>query len=184
MGEAREYLNGITTYKSKFIQIIKYVADYTEVGLVLSIKAQKDVDVLKKEKFHLEDIILQDVKCTYNADHVVDLPHTYRELVEMEIAQDFTMCYANKPGFRAGTCTPFLFYDLDYEIKTPLIIAPVAGVSSSFVNFDQEKIRNTIQHLQQEVARVDGHFILGFNNACFGNTLDGKFWRSILTETL
>ena len=184
LGTTEEYLNGVTTYKNKFREVIRYVADYTEVGLVLSKKAQKDVDLLKKEKLQLEEIILQDVKCAYNMDHVVDLPHTYRELVEMEITQDFTMCYANKPGFRASTCTPFLFYDLDYEIKTPLIIVPVAGVTSSFNHFDQDKKRTVIVHLQNEVKQVNGHFILGLNNACFGNATDGKFWRSILTETL
>ena len=146
LGEAREYLNGVTTYKNKFRQVIKYVADYTEVGLVISAKAQKDV--------------------------------------EMEIGQDFTMCFANKPGFRAGTCTPFLFYDLDFEIKTPLIIAPIAGISSSFDNYEKENIKNIILHLKREVKQVDGHFILGLSNSCFGNAKDGKFWRSILTETL
>ncbi len=184
LGTPEEYLNGVTIYKNKFREVIKYVADYAEVGMVLSKKAQKDVSLLKKEKIQLEDIILQDVKCAYNADHVVDLPHAYRELVEMEITRDFTMCYANKPGFRASTCTPFLFYDLDYEIKTPLIIAPVAGISSSFNHFDHEKTRAAIVHLKNEVEKVNGHFILGLNNACFGNATDGKFWRSILTETL
>lgn len=184
LGESREYLDGMTTYKNKFRSIIKYVADYTEVGLVLSAKAQEDVADLKNEKRQLEDVILQNVTCAYNADHVVDLPHTYRELVEMEITQDFTMCYANKPGFRASTCTPFLFYDLDFEIKTPLIIVPVSGVSSSFNHFDQAKSKEVIIGLKREVEKVNGHFILGLSNACFGNAKDGKFWRSILTEIM
>ncbi|EDM43797.1 hypothetical protein SCB49_09405 [unidentified eubacterium SCB49] len=160
LGEAEEYLNGVTTYKNKFKETVKYVADYTDVGLVLSINAQKDIAFLKKEKSQLEEIILQNVKSSYNAAHIVDLPHTYRTLVEMEIKQDFTMCYANKPGFRASTCTPFLFYDLDYEIKTPLIIVPVAGVSSSFNHFKQEESREIIRYLQNETQKVQGHFVI------------------------
>ena len=182
LGESRDYLDGVTTYKNKFRSVIKYVADYTEVGLVLSANAQKEVTQLKKEKWQLEDIILQNVKSAYNADHVVDLPHTYRDLVEMEITQDFTMCYTNKPGFRASTCTPFLFYDLDFEIKTPLIIAPIAGISSSFNQFDHEKSREIMLRLKDEVEKVNGHFILGLSNTCFGNAKDRKFWRSIITE--
>ncbi len=182
LGESRDYLDGVTTYKNKFRSIIKYVADYTEVGLVLSVRAQKDVVQLKEEKWHLEEIILQNVKSAYNADHVVDLPHTYRALVEMEIEQDFTMCYSNKPGFRASTCTPFLFYDLDFEIKTPLIIAPIAGVSSAFTQFDQEKSKKLLLGLMNEVKNVNGHFVLGLSNTCFGNDKDSTFWRSILKE--
>ena len=55
-----------------------------------------------------------------NARFLVHLPDVPRHLVELEIQRDFTMVYRNAIGFRAGTCTPFLFYDLDFEIKTPL----------------------------------------------------------------
>lgn len=182
LGEGKEYLDGVMIRKNKFTELIKYVADYCEVGLVLSVKAQHKPTLFKTEKLQLENIILQDVKCSYNAEYIVDVPNNYRQLVEMEIAQDFTMCYANKPGFRASTCTPFLFYDLDYEIKTPLIIAPVAGISESFSNFNADKKREIISHLKQGVARVQGHFIIGISNVYLENVKDGKYWRSILTE--
>ena len=34
------------------------------------------------------------------------------------------MGYPDTIGFRASTCTPFLFYDLDFEVQTPLMIHP------------------------------------------------------------
>jgi len=182
LGEAKEYLEGTTTYKSAFKQTIKYVADYTEVGLVLSTKAQKDLALIKKEKQYLEEIMLREVQSTYNAEHIVDLPHAYRRLLEMEIFQDYSMCYTNKPGFRASTCTPFLFYDLDFEIKTPLLLHPIAGISDSFTNYDTLKKREVLQKMMTTVKDVQGHFVLGIRNAYFGNVKDGKFWRSILTD--
>jgi hypothetical protein len=56
----------------------------------------------------------------------VDLPHTYRNLVEAEFTDDFTMGYTHEIGFRAGTCTPFYFYDIPLELQQPLKVHPFA----------------------------------------------------------
>ena len=45
----------------------------------------------------------------------VDVPQTYQKLIESEFTDDFTMGYTSEIGFRAGTCTPFYFYDICNE---------------------------------------------------------------------
>lgn len=47
------------------------------------------------------------------------LPEHYSYLNELEIANDYSMGYPETIGFRAGTSTPYLFYDLNMEITTP-----------------------------------------------------------------
>ena len=37
--------------------------------------------------------------------------------IDLDIEEDYTMGYAKYVGFRASTCTPFYFYDLDFEIQ-------------------------------------------------------------------
>ena len=45
------------------------------------------------------------------------------------------MGYINHVGFRAGTCTPFLFYDLDFEIQTPLLIYSFNFIDNAFLKY-------------------------------------------------
>ena len=91
-------------------------------GLKASYFAIHDPAILKKEKLRMEAIINTDLTASRNSFSKLNLPETYRNLIELEIQEDFTMGYVNQIGFRAGTCSPFLFYDLDYEVQTPLKI--------------------------------------------------------------
>jgi len=63
-------------------------------------------------------------------------------------------------GFRAGTCTPFLFYDLDYEIQTPLNDSPLSidGFCIAKTQFFARQKRNLIKGRYSEVQKVNGLF--------------------------
>ena len=68
----------------------------------------------------MESVINTALISSRNSFSKLNLPISYRNMVELEIQEDYSMGYINHIGFRAGTCTPFFFYDLDYEIQTPL----------------------------------------------------------------
>ena len=50
LGEAVAFHETINTQKQKFKMLIKYVADYKEVGLLVSLRALTNPDFLKTEK--------------------------------------------------------------------------------------------------------------------------------------
>ena len=105
----------------------------------------------------------------------MNLPTSYRQLLDLEINEDFSMGYVNEIGFRAGTCTPFLFYDLDYEVKTPLLVK-----SFSLMDFSLLKIQSfldkkeTLERLIDQVKKVNGTFVPVFHNYSFS---DEERWR-------
>ena len=78
------------------------------------------------------------------------------------------MGYVNYIGFRAGSCTPFLFYDLDYEVQTPLKIWSYQLMDYSLLKtrslLDKKKVLNEIIN---EVKKVNGVFIPVFHNYTF-----------------
>jgi hypothetical protein len=45
------------------------------------------------------------------------------------------MGYPDHVGFRAGTCTSFYFYNLNFELKTPLKIIPFAFMDVTLKNY-------------------------------------------------
>ena len=87
------------------------------------------------------------------------------------------MGYADTIGFRAGTCTPFLFYDLDYEIQTPLKIYPYQLMDFALLkhaSFLDKK--ETLLKAISEVQKVNGSFTFVFHNYAFSsNPKMGRF---------
>ena len=184
LGEAVAFEETINTQKQKFKMLIKYVADYKEVGLLVSLAALTNPEFLKIEKRTLENIINRDVESSQNSNLLISLPEIYRNLVSLEIEKDYTMVYENEPGFRAGTCTPFLFYDLDYEIITPLAIQPIACTTQAFLKQSPKDTAMKITEMFKKVQAVNGTFTVLFSNKDFSEDPNNKLWRSLFSETL
>lgn len=180
LGEGHSFREDTNSKREKYQQLVKYVGDYTEVGLTFSYHSLDDETRLKAEKMQMEEVTHRPLQSTRNDKFMVNLPHIYRSLLELEVARDMTMCYDEHLGFRAGTCTPFLFYDLDYEIKTPLIIHPVAGQASVLNAYSDGEIENEIYGLRDAVKAVNGTFSLLFSNRDL--TAKNVFWRRFFTE--
>ena len=94
------------------------------------------------------------------------------------------MVFRDTVGFRAGTCTPFLFYDLDYEIKTPLLIHPAAMTTFAFEKKYSSDVEKIVSNFLSEVEKVNGTFIMIFSNKNFSRTSENKVWRQIFSEKL
>ncbi len=181
LGESLNFNEGINSRRRTFKMLIKIISDYKQSGLVFSAEALKSFKFLKKEKQQLESITNRNLECSMNSEYLVSLPENYRNLVELEIKRDCTMVFENELGFRAGTCTPFLFYDLDYEIVTPLIIHPIALTTKALINKkDPEKISN-INNVKDAVNKVNGTFSMIFRNSDFYSIKVNRVWRNLFT---
>jgi len=180
IGDYSTYDKNINTNKKQFVSLIKSVADYCDVGLKASYLSLDDVSILKKEKLKMEAITHTDLKAVRHSFSKLNIPTSYRNLVELEIHQDFTMGYINTLGFRAGTCTPFQFYDLDYEVQTPLQINSYQCLDYGLLKYHSELDKT--EHLQKiikEVKAVNGTFIPIFHNYAFSNLDRWKGFRSL-----
>jgi len=184
LGNGLVFTESLNSRRNKFKMLIKFVADYRDVGLVFSYDSLNNYDILKAEKRRIEEITNRELKGSMNSIFLIRLPDIYRNLVELEVERDFTMVYEDEVGFRAGTCTPFLFYDLDSEIKTPLIIHPIAMTTKSFEKKYDSEISKTFNALFQAVSEVNGTFLMHFSNQDFSPSEKNKIWRAIFSEKL
>ena len=185
IGDYSTYDKNISTNKKEFVSLIKSVADYCDVGIKASYFALDDSSILKKEKLKMEAIINTDLKAVRHSFSKLNLPTSYRNLVELEINEDYTMGYIDTLGFRAGTCTPFQFYDLDYEVQTPLKINPYHCLDFALLKY-QSQLDKT-EHLQKlinEVKAVDGTFTAVFHNYTFSDSSKWKGFRSLFNLIL
>lgn len=185
IGALSTYDKGINANKKKFISLIKHVADYCKVGLKTSYFSIDDVSILKKEKIQMESIINTALSASRQSFSKLNLPESYRNLIELEIKEDYTMGYINHVGFRAGSCTPFLFYDLDYEIQTPLTVHSYHVMDYTLLKtkslLDKKQILNRVIN---EVKAVNGEFVPIFHNYTFSNDMKWNGFKDLFNIIL
>ncbi|MAZ26373.1 MAG: hypothetical protein CL868_04750 [Cytophagaceae bacterium] len=188
LGDYSTYTTNIRFNKKSFRELIKTVGDYSDIGLLLSREALNDARQLKIEKQRITGITnkpLESVRCT---SHMTSLPLHYREMVAQEAYNDYSMGYPDTLGFRASTCTPFLFYDLDYESPMPLMVHPVcaqSGVFESHVIKEAElnKGLDIFLEMLETVKGLNGHFIFSFKNKSFtGKGDDEGQWKQFFRQ--
>lgn len=185
ISEYTTYDKNISSRNSKYRSLIKSVADYCKVGLHPSYFTMKNEQKLKKEKKRLEEITNRQTTASRQHYLRLALPDTYQNLVNLEIDEDYTMTYARHPGFRASTCTPFYFYDLDYEIQTPLKVFPVAVMDGTLRNYQELSHKRSFEiiiRLAREVQHVEGTFITLFHNETLSNRGVWRRWRKVYTD--
>lgn len=182
VGDYTTFDTNVSASKNKYRLLIKELVDYADVGLHPSYFAMQNGALLKKEKERLESITNTPV--TKSRQHYLrfSLPETYQQLIDLEILEDHSMGYASRVGFRASTCTPFYFYDLDFEIQTPLKIFPFALMDTTLNDYLKNTPKQSlgkIRDLRNEVKAVNGTFITLFHNESLSNHLRWKGWKRL-----
>jgi peptidoglycan/xylan/chitin deacetylase (PgdA/CDA1 family) len=138
--------------------------------------------LLKKEKERLESITNTPIRKSRQHYLRFNLPETYQQLIDLEITEDYSMGYASQLGFRASTCSPFYFYDLDFEIQTPLKVFPFALMDTTLNDYLKNTPKQSlgkIRDLKNEVKAVNGTFITLFHNESLSDYLRWKGWKRL-----
>ncbi|MGI9549589.1 MAG: polysaccharide deacetylase family protein, partial [Aurantibacter sp.] len=163
------YDKNVSPTNNKFKFLIKSMADYSDVSLAASYSSFGNTDLLKQEKNRLASVINRPVNFSRMRYNRVDVPVTYRNLVEAEFTDDYTMGYTHEVGFRAGTCSPFFLYDINLEVQQPIRVHSFAVHDYALVGLrKREEILKIISDLSNEVRSVKGEFISIFSNELLG----------------
>lgn len=92
------------------------------------------------------------------------------------------MGYASQVGFRAGTCTPFFWYDLPLEKQSHLKIHPFAVMDVTlrqYLKLTTQQADDLIAKLLTDVKMVNGTFSSLWHNESLSETGVWKGWRSV-----
>jgi hypothetical protein len=182
LGDYTTYDKNISFSNSKFRSLIKSVADYAKIGLHPSYFSRKNVEKLSREKQRLEEILNTPITFTRHHYLRISFPDTYQNLIDLDLEEDYTMGYAKRVGFRASTCTPFYFYDLDFEIQTPLKVVPFALMDvalKNHMNLSNAECMSKILELKEQVKNVNGTFVTLFHNETLSENAQWKGWSKI-----
>lgn len=174
--------------KSKAFQhLVKKLSAKAEIGIHPGYASQGNTKGISKEKQALEKVLNK--KITKSRQHFLKmtLPNTYRNLIRSGIREDFTMGYHDRAGFRAGTCTPFLFFDLEKNETTRLQVYPFAVMDITlrqYMQLNPTEALQVIMQLMDQVKKVQGTWVNLWHNESVSDYREWSGWRSVFESTL
>jgi hypothetical protein len=171
----------------KFQSHIKMLADYADLGIHPSFNSNFYPQKLKTEVDRLSKVINREVKKSRQHFLMVQLPTTYRNLINLDITDDYSMGFAAQPGFRAGICSPFNFFDLELDTETKLRINPftyMEGTLKDYMKLSADEALNVIKPLIDEVKAVGGTFISIWHNESLSNTKRWHGWQRLYEDII
>ena len=176
------YDQGISIFNDTFHYLIKSVADYHKVSLLVSTEARQKVKVFKSELERFESIIHRNTKFLRFNRGVTKVFDTYRNVLGMEQAEDFSLGYHDKIGYRASTAVPFRFYDLGKEIETALVLYAVVATEEALRTLDVNAAFKKLEDLKKQIPTSTGVHVFSVTNAIFSPHNKNTLWKEAYTN--
>lgn len=181
------YDRNISPNNRYFRKLIKDIAKKSETGIHPSFYSSEKKNLLQQEKETLEKI--SDRQITKSRQHFLrfKLPDTYRDLLQAGITNDYSMGYADLPGFRAGIACPFYFFDLLSDSSTKLRIHPISFMEGSFMKGKQNEPQQALECIKKLIATVkdvNGHFMCLWHNHTISELPLYNGWRTVFNEMM
>ncbi|WP_413532793.1 polysaccharide deacetylase family protein [Empedobacter brevis] len=161
-------------------KLIREISTWAEIGIHPSYQSNYEGNKLPTELNRLEKIINKPVKKSRQHFIKLNFPNTYQQLLINGILEDYTMGFSHQLGFRAGTSTPFNWFDLTINQQTLLTIFPFVAMDvtlKNYLNLSPQQSIEEIKRLKQTIKEVNGTFITLFHQSNLNG--DWKDWRKV-----
>ena len=130
--QSSSYQVTTSIFNLRFRKIIKKTGDFFSLGLLTSVKAQIDSKKqIQREKSDFQKLTNRTIFDVRLSNGIINLRKDYEMLYENEFKNDFSMGYLDRIGFRAGTATPYYFYDVSREFQLSLKLTPIFATEES-----------------------------------------------------
>jgi hypothetical protein len=186
-GRYGRFNKNINTRNKSFRFLIKMLGDYAQIGIHPSYNMVENEELLPYEIKNLEEALNKNIQCSRQHFLRLSLPNTYRQLINNDILEDYSMGFASLAGFRAGICSPYNFYDLDLEAETKFRINPFTvmdGTLKDYMKLTSADALLKIKQLITEVKNVNGTFIPLWHNETLSDKKRWKGWRKVYEEMI
>jgi len=165
-----------------FRHIIQDVSKQSEIGIYLSFMSHISNEVMEEEIQRLE--FITGLKITSNRFNYLrfTMPASFVSLGRIGITDDYSMGYATRSGFRAGTCSPFYFFNLLKNERTNLKLHPFAFMDTTLARYNKLGTKDSLEKIllmMKWVKEVEGPFVGIWHNNSFIDTGIWKGWENV-----
>ncbi len=182
-----QYDINISIRNTDFRNRIKYVAKTAHIGIHPSYQSRYDFKIIDSEIQQLSNVLNIPIKSSRQHFLKLRLPNTYKSLISLGVANEYTMGYASMPGFRASTTHSFRFFDIKHEQISFLRVYPFCVMDATFktyLNYSEEEAFENIKKLMQNVKRVNGNFTSLWHNESLSETEPWIGWSGLYEKML
>jgi hypothetical protein len=187
VGPYGRYDRNVRPGNNAFRELVYQIAAHNDTGLHPSYASLSNPIKISKEKKILEEITGRDVLSSRQHYLRMQLPSTYRSLTQAGIKNDYTMGFADSSGFRAGTCRPFRFFDLDSNKATKLTVYPFQVMDTGLRYYEKLGPGEAVQKISglMDITReAGGTFRCLWHNESFSEWAGWEGWTDVYLKML
>jgi hypothetical protein len=182
-----EFDQNVNPEDETFTALISKVASTSNIGIHPSYASNTATKKISEELLRLQEITGQRVDSSRQHFLKLHLPYTYLKLIKAGINHDYSMGYASQVGFKAGTCTPFFWYDLQLEKQAHLKVHPFAVMDvtlQQYLSLNPAQAMEKLAELIASVKLVDGTLCSLWHNESLSEKGKWKGWKAVYTYLL
>lgn len=180
--EKGKYDKNISVTNEEFRELIKSISKKYETGIHPSWASGDHPGFIKKEKDLLADICHKNIDTSRQHFIRMELPATYRELLQVGIHHDHSMGYGSINGFRASYTNSFYWYDLKNDKQTDLKIHPFCFMDANAYyeqKLSAEEALIEMMQYYEVIKSVNGTMITLWHNSFLGTSKEFEGWRDV-----
>jgi hypothetical protein len=167
LGDYGKFDKNIAPRNPYYQNLIRRLALQGNIGIHPSYNSGVSIEILKREKKRLEAITQTTILKSRQHFLKMSFPETYRRLVNLGIREDYSLGYHDQPGFRAGMCIPFPWFDLEKNVQENLTLVPFQIMDRTFTEYlhlSPEESYDIIRSIIDKTAAVQGQFVSIWHN--------------------
>ncbi len=177
----------ISIRNKDFRKSVKETAKTANIGIHPSYHSRYDYKLVDEEIHLLSNVLNTPINSSRQHYLKLRIPNTYKSLLSLGIANEYTMGFASIPGFRAGTSHTFRFYDIKHEQTTFLKVHPFCVMDATFktyLNYSEDQAFDCILDLIQKLKKVNGTFTPLWHNESMSEYGVWKGWSGLYEKML
>lgn len=168
-------------------KLLSRINSYAPVGIHPSYFSNEKPEKFANEIKSLENLLGKPITKSRQHYLKIKMPDTYQHLLNGGIKEDYSMGYGMQPGFRAGTCTPFNWFDLSKNMVTPLKVYPITFMEGTFgedLKMSPQKALKEMTALVDTVKKYNGIFLCIWHNQTVNDLFFWKGWKAVFGQMI
>ncbi|MBO4751565.1 MAG: polysaccharide deacetylase family protein [Bacteroidales bacterium] len=187
LGDYGVYDKPISFLNNEFQDLLKHLCDYAKIGIHPSYNSMSKPHLIDIEMERLSDIVHRRIVRSRFHFLRLQFPLSYRSLIKAGIKHDYTMGYADTPGYRAGTATPYPFYDLSRDEETQLTVHPFILMDTTlqkYMALKPAEAKKVIRKQIDEAKAVGSVFNCIWHNQNLCDLYGWAGWREVYEDMI